>query len=299
MSKDIKILFVDDDKRYSEPLKDRIYNELGYELDHYEDWEEAKSKLLMDPSVYSAIIVDGKGKLSQSSKGDDDKHLHVVLSDLKELKGKGELIPHIINTAYYDELHKYFGEDPIVSKDQPEKLIDLLKSTIKGSSNDKIKAKYDEAFYAIGDKYLSIECEENLMEVLHDYEENTWTSNSFTPLRKVIESICKSIHSYDDQLIPYGCLAFESGKVNLFYCELRLTGREIRKPHSATVLFPRVDAVLPDHLGSLFGAIVKVAHKCSHPDYAVFVTKYSLGFVIQGTIDLLIWYKKFIDENYQ
>ena len=136
------------------------------------------------------------------------------------------------------------------------------------------------------------------MEVLTDYEENTWSSNSFTPLRKVIESVCKSIHEYDDDLIPYGCLAYENDKVNLFYCELRLTGRDIRKKNSGEILFPRVNAVLPEHIGSLFGAIVNVAHKCSHPDYAKYVTKYSLGFVIHGLIDLLIWYRRFIDENY-
>ncbi|MBN2747332.1 MAG: hypothetical protein JXR34_11455 [Bacteroidales bacterium] len=298
MSERIKILFVDDDKRYAEPLVDKAFNEYGLYLDHYEDWEEAKTKLTGPESEYAAIIIDGKGKLAQGSKGDDPKHLNVVLNDLKELKGKGFYIPYVINTAYYEELNTYFGEETMVSKKNQKQLFEIILRLISSSSQEKIKSKYAEAFEAIGEDYLNNEAGDNLLEVLIDFEDNTWTSNSFTPLRKVIESVCKSIHSYDDYLIPLGCLAFENEKVNLFYCELRLTGRDIRQKNSATILYPKVDAVFPAHIGSLFGAIVNVSHKCSHPDYSSYVTKYSLGFVINGLIDLLIWYKKFIDENY-
>lgn len=299
MEKSYKLLLVDDDKRYAEPLIERAYTECNFEIDYCEDWEEGKSKLIENLQLYSAIILDGKGKLRRDEKGDNPKHLSEALQDLKEMQGKGNYIPYVINTAYYDELSIYFGNENMNDKKDTSNLFKILNRIIKTGDYERIKTKYVEAFEPFDAGYLSPELLGNLIEVLLDFENNKWTENSFTPLRKIIESIYIGLHEFDDKLIPYACLRFDNEQVNFKFCELRMTGREIREQSSGKILLAKIDPVLPENIGVTIGSLTKICSISSHADKKKYITKYSLGIVINGVIDLLIWYKYFVDQNYK
>jgi hypothetical protein len=97
-------------------------------------------------------------------------------------------------------------------------------------------------------------------------------------------------------LIPYGCLRNEKGYINSKFCELRLTGKEIR--NKVEILHPAIQPVLPEHLCILLGPITAVCHGGSHPVDEKELTKYSVSLVMNGIMDLLIWFKQFVDKNY-
>lgn len=296
MSTNVQILVVDDDKRYYEPLIDRALNKFMLELNVYENWEEAESELSENVNLYAAIILDGKGKLTKDSHGDDPKHLKKALEKLDILKGKGIYIPRFINTAYYNDLIAIFGDEKMYSKNKDEvRLFEDILEALKSNQINKIKTKYPEPFESFGKFYLSQATEAKLIEVLVEIENNSWTRSSFNTLRQVLEAIYLRLHEIDDELIPYGCVRIEKRQVNFKYCSLRLRGEEI---HDLNV--KKISKVIPDHLGWLIEPLDKVCSICSHTNNEErFVNKYSLQTITFGVMEMLIWFKTFIDENYE
>lgn len=88
-----RILFIDDDPRYSESLVVWVYEEYGLRLELYDNLEDAISKWDDNPEEYQGIIIDGKGRLTKDSKGDDPSHLKEALKKISERKGKGKYMP--------------------------------------------------------------------------------------------------------------------------------------------------------------------------------------------------------------
>lgn len=293
MKANYKVLFVDDDRRYAEPLIERAFSEYNIELDYHENWEEALSCLADDNSgSYQGVIIDGKGKKTKDSKGDDVSHVVLALRDLSERKGKGKFLPYVVLSKYLEikdlvEMDIFFEK----GKDEDEMFKYFIKR-IANLESEKIKAKYSEPFEIIG-QYFSKDVNLNLLEVLIDFESNTWTKNSFTPLRKIIEAIYIGLHEYDDRLIPHECLRF-NGQVNLKYCELRVTGKDIIDQVTGKIKFQRIPPILPENLQLLINPLTKICNKASHNDTGKNLTKYALGTVIFGVLDLLLWYSQFV-----
>lgn len=296
MKKYPKILVVDDDKRYYEPLKDRAYNGFNLDLVVHEVWEEAESELRRNFDSFDAIILDGKGKLDQDSKGDDPNHLKKSLQVLDELKGKGLYIPRFVNTAYHEVFGVIFKDEKIFNKlKDEEKLFHEILQEINFNDKNRIKERYPEPFESFGDNYLPNQVSEKLMSVLLAIENNKWEKNDFNTLREIIEAIYISLHEIDDTLIPYTCLRYENGRVNFKYCALRLRGNDI-----TGVQLSKTKKVVPDHLGWLIEPLEKVSSICSHIyKDEKYLNKYSLLTITFGVMEFLTWFKKFVDENYK
>ncbi len=291
-----KILFVDDDPRYAEPLIERAY-EYNLELEHYDNWEEAYSILVDDFESYHAVIIDGKGKLNRDSKGDDQKHVSKAIGDLRELKGNRQFIPFVILSKYLEIRDAII--EPFFEKGKDEiKMFEFLTKEIQNLDDNKIRHKYQDAFVAFGENYLDKSAEENLIEAIRSFENNDWNDNSFAPLRKIIEAIYESIHEKDDKLIPYGCLRFDNNKINITWCERRLKGEDINDRNTREILYPKSQQVLPEYLSTGITFYTKLCNKAMHTGYKEYITKNTLGSCLYFIIDLLIWYKNFVDKNY-
>lgn len=297
MEKPLKILFIDDDPRYAESLIDRAFNEFGLELDHYDNWEEAFTKLKDGFESYCGVIIDGKGKLRKESKDDDQRHVSKAIGDLRELKGKRLFIPFVILSKYLEIKDSILDPFFEKSKDEDEMFVFLI-NEIKNLQNNKIQVKYQDAFEAFGEGYLDKSAEANLFEAIDSFENDDWNDNSFTPLRKVIEAIYKDLHEKDDELIPYGCLRFDNDKINFAWCERRLKGEIINEPKTWKVLYKKSEPVLPKHIASLLRSFTELCNSNLHIGNCEYITKNTLASCLFFIIDLLIWYKKFVDENY-
>ncbi len=297
MEKTYRILFSDDDKRYSESLVDRAFSDYKLELDHFEDWEEAYSRLFNDLSYYDAVIIDGKGKLTTDSSGDDQKHVSQAIGDLRELKGRGHYIPYVVLSKYLeikDTIPERFFEK---GRDEEEMFQHLIKE-IESADDNKLKVKYQDAFNSFGDKYLNQEAENNMLEAVRAFETSNWSASNFAALRKVIEAVYKDIHLKDDALIPYKCLRYDDNKINFTLCERRLKGQTINDMNTGRITYPAVEAVLPGFLASTITPFTMLCNKSLHIDYKDRLTKNTLGACIYFIIDLLVWYKQFVDQNY-
>lgn len=291
-----KVLFIDDNPRYANPLIDIAFNHHHIELIYYEDWEQGKSALISQPDNFQAIILDGRGKVNQDDKGDNPKHLSIAIQDIKDLQQKGIHINYVVNTAYLEELSSYFQVEYMVDKMDTERLFAILKQLIYTSDIHRIKSLHATVFATIGNGYLPKICEELLINALLPIENNQLTLNTLNLGRQLIEHVYMRLHEYDDNLIPYEFFRYEKGHINLKFCELRLTGKEIR--NKGDVLYPAIQTVLPEHLCIILGPITAICHSGSHPSNEKVLTKYSLSIVMNGIMDLLIWFKQFVDKYY-
>lgn len=296
MGKTWKILFVDDDHRYAKPLIERAY-EYRLELEHYDNWEEAYTKLEGDFDTYHGVIIDGKGKLDKDSKGDDQRHVNKAIGDLRELKGNKQYIPFLILSKYLEIKDAIM--EPFFEKGKDErKMFEFLKKEIENLEDNKIRLKYHDVFTAFGEGYLDKSAEENMFEAIRSFENNDWSDNSFTPLRKIIEAIYKDLHKKDDELIPYGCLRFDNDRINFAWCERRLKGEVINNRTSGEVLYPASNPVLPEHFKLGITLYTRLCNSAAHIGYKDYLTKNTLGSCLFFIIDFLIWYKRFVDQNY-
>ena len=284
-----RVLIVDEDGTYVNELNSQASD--NYVFEKYEDWETASSELHDNSNNYDVIIFDAIVKLDADEKNGDKGNLHDALNELTELRRTDQIfIPHLIIGKGNSKFSK---NESIIDKNDTNNLFEVLKHLISSKDEYKIKIKYPEAFGAFEKGYLGPDDKKNLIEVLIDFENNTWSKNSFNPLRKVIEAVYKSLHDYDDELLPYSCVD-ENGKVNFEYCARRLSGRE-----NTIQKLEKTDPVLPKHISWIIQPITHVCHIASHKNKNKDITKYSLGTVLFGVIDLLIWYKSYIDENYR
>lgn len=297
MMNNIKALLVDDDPRYAASFVDKAFLR-NIEIVHKEDWETALTELKENFLNYVAVILDGKGKLSQDQRGDDPKHLSRALQDINLLRGENKFIRYFINTAYFDTLVEYFGTDNFFDKkkNQEDLLLDEIIKTAANIDIYRLKEEFSDVFECFGPKYLQEESSVIIIKALLSIKDNTWSSDSFNPLRKIIESIYIKLHEYDDKLIPYGCLRYENDQVNFKHCELRLTGKDIRE--NASIIYTAVPSVLPIQLSLVLGPITKICSIASHVVNKKHLTQYSFQTIVWVVMDMIIWFKKHVDENY-
>ncbi len=288
-----KVIILDENINYATKLINRESN--IYDFIHYEDWESAGSELQGNPENYDAILIDRNVKFNDVEDSGDISNLTDVISELIELRRTDQIfIPYLIITANHKEISKRKRKEPLIDKNDISKLFIELKNRISSKDEYKIEIKYSDAFEAFEKEkvYLSFDVKKHLVEVLIDFENNTWTENSFNPLRKIIEAVYKSLHEYDDELLPYSCVN-EYGRVNFEYCARRLSGRK-----NDIIKLKEIPITFSSHIAWLISPITKVCHNASHANNKEIITRYSLGTVLFGVIDLLIWYKAFIDKKY-
>jgi len=293
MKEKLNILFVDDDIRYSEPLVDRAFNEFGYNFDHYEDWEEAKSKLIEQITSYSVLIIDGKGKLTQGSKGDDPKHLSVVLNDLKELKGKGLFIPYVINTAYYEELSTYFEEERMVTKNEQDKLFEIIKELASGSELEKLKVKYFNAFIPFNENIIDKKYQHILIEILSCLEAEDYRKKNLNVIRDLLEAFFLTLMD-DYECIPES-FKNHRGNPNHAWCTRYFTGQSTKDgdKKSHTIEFD-----IPNHISWSISYVKEISNGFSHLSEDEKLKNPYISSVY-AMITILEWLPGFISENFE
>lgn len=186
---------------------------------------------------------------------------------------------------------------------EEEKLFDYLIEEIKKTDTNRIRQKYADAFECFGDKYIPSEKETILLDTLKNVENDKWDKKSLSALRDLLEAVYKKLHDYDDELLPYECVHYREMKVNLFYCYLLLTGKDVRKSGTGEIMhspkYTTKERLLPKHLDNLLNPIQLIIQKSSHDDDDVAnMNIYTLRAITFGVMDFLIWFKKYVDKFY-
>jgi len=279
MEKSYKILFVDDNHSYSKTLIDRASGK-GIELAHFDNWEEAKSELDESFDDYEAVIVDGKGKLTKDSPGDDQIHVSRALKDLNKMIGAGKYVPYVILSKYLEV--KKAIDDIFFEKNRDEnEMFEYLIFAIENSEKHKIKAKYPEPFSCFGEKYLDRKHEKFLLNIIKVFESEKIENPEnllFNPCRIMLEEIFRQINSVSEKVLPHALINYEKQKVPLKNCSKHLSG------------------FLDNHISQQIQTIIAVCHPSSHEIQDKY-SKYTFMSVLWALFDVLIWLKRFIDEN--
>ncbi len=110
-----KVLIIDDRKDYV-LSQIELADFYKIDLEHIDNWEEAKIKIESDFSYYKAVILDGKGKIKKNGKEEDSQHLAVAKKWLDIQRSHGHYIHYVINTGFVEEIREWFCDIPLCSK---------------------------------------------------------------------------------------------------------------------------------------------------------------------------------------
>lgn len=206
------VLLSDDNTGLFQTLTEIAYEE-DVELVCYQDWESTKVKLMDDFEAYHAVILDGKGKLNDSTKDADPKHLSNAVKWLAEENAKGRYIPAVVFTGFYDAISDFQEANDqilkIFSKGENtnssfKEVLSFLKKAIKNSPEQKFKSSFPEAYhYSV--KYFS-KNNKDLLQALYNSVSDPvksfeWKKSALDKLRYLNEALVDSIpqHYYEPE----------------------------------------------------------------------------------------------------
>lgn len=277
-----KVLWVDDELSIVDGLKQNA-DELNIELDHYENWFEAKESLQRNFEDYSAIILDAKCKISSESSSPEDVFITTILPDLLELFGRRQcLIPwyilsagtmsnfdFVIKTAQYH--HKSDWGQMVYLKDATDdenNSVDALFNNImevaRNNNSNKIIYNYRDVFQYIGkDKLIDYRAKSILLDmlnVLYYPEDNKLYKYEGNPLRKVMEYVFRAALKIG--LLPKECVERDD-QINMLDSNRYMSG--LKTEHSKLRYGTKdKDTIFPNYLGQITRCIINFSSSESH-----------------------------------
>jgi len=295
-----KVLFIDDndDVNFRQPFIEAAFSTAGLELVWVQTWEEAKTKIDTDRTEFKGLILDGKGQKNPNSKTEDDSYLNDVTTWLKIEAQKGFYMPYVVYTGYAEELKKFFSNEDIFWKDknQEKELFEKLNEKISDTDLFRFQLLYGEPFNSFGGKYLPNNCINTLKDLLKWGEESTLTKNWFNAIRDLLEEMMKRANVIDNQnFVPDVLInAAQGGRPNI-------TGTKKYWCGEATNGIQR-QTIFNDHVRSIFIYLVEIANITSHSNLSGSIsnslTIFTFRSCVNAILELLIWYKRFIDNTY-
>lgn len=197
----IKILLSDDNEAFRTSSRE-IGAALDCDLCCYDDWENAQVELDTNFNKYHAVVIDGKGRLRDSSKGEDPKHLLEAVIWLREQRARGRFVPVVVYTGFHPEIEPVTAlNDQILkvfdkSKTKFEDVLNFLKSEVSKLPSERLKNSYPSVFN-FSAKYFNKEKHELLVKLLdginngvHDF---AWKKKTLDTLRLLNEALVDTI----------------------------------------------------------------------------------------------------------
>ncbi len=259
MEKEYKILFVDDDKRYAEPLLEKAYSDYKINLDFYDNWEEAITQLDDDFESYHAVIIDGKGKKTKDDKGDDESHVVKAVKDLCKRIGRGLFIPYVVLSAYIDLKEKEYAEMFFEKNKDEDAMFKFLIIEIQNSKIEKLKTKYPKAFNVFDNNIIDSKYRHILIEMLSCLEEKDYKKKNLNVIRDLLEAFFLTLTN------NYECIpeSFKNnkGNPNHAWCTRFFTGQPTNDGagEAHTIGF-----IIPEHISWSISYTKELSNGFSH-----------------------------------
>ena len=197
----MKILLSDDNSAFRSSSIE-VGAALGFHVVAFEDWERAQIELSENFETYSAVVIDGKGKLRDSTKTEDTSHLTEAISWLSGQRANGRYIPVVVYTGFYPEFDSLTTSgSPVLgvfdkSKTKFEEVLSFLKREVAKLPMEKFKASFPDA-HEFGQKYFSVQNNELLLALHTQLQEPTksfsWKKTMLDRLRLLNEALVDTI----------------------------------------------------------------------------------------------------------
>lgn len=300
----IKILLSDDNEPFRQSSQE-IGAALGFEINPFDDWENAQVELDANFEHYHAVVIDGKGRLRDSSKSDDTKHLIDAVTWLREQRVKGRFIPVVIYTGFYPEIEPIAAlNDQILqvfdkSKTKFVEVLTFLTKEIGKLPIEKLKSKHPDVFNAFGGKFIPQSAIKTLIELLTDSETGNYQATYFNKMRVIIEEILIRANALDKAFFPDSLMKDpKTGRPNLAMSTLYWNGIEIDLTKiGATGTIKAKSLILPKHLGRTYSGLIDITNVLSHR-YLDPYTKYANESALNALLELICWFKHYVKNNY-
>lgn len=258
-----------------------------------------------------AVILDGKGykKKGQVKGSEKEDFVHEALTELRLLeKDQDRIITKCVYTAWFDQLKdglesrvKIFDKKKLaLDENLMNEFFDYLINEVKSSSTKKIRTKYYEVFAGIGGKYLPIEKEASVIQVLGLLENNSHIQqNDFNTLREIVESILKRANKIDTNFIPNDLIRSD-GRPNLEWCYRYISGLKTDIKNLSNLVvnsYPEKPPIAPQHICRSIDFVKQISSILSHT-YNYKWTTFSFKSAALALAEIIIWFKDYIDINY-
>jgi hypothetical protein len=296
-----KVLIIDDQASYVQSQIELAAN-MGIELEHIDNWEDARKVLEKDPSYFKAVIIDGKGKLTKNGKEEDGNHLTAATKWLDGQKISGKYIHYVINTGFIEEIKKWYDDMPLYSKlGQEKKMFQDLLETINKSENVIVEGKYKDVLEAFDNKILPERGRQILVSLLVILENKRTINKPFNSIRDILEMVCKAANQIDSKLCPNDLIdKAKSNKPNLKGAAIYFSGREVdltKFGGNGKITIPLT--FFPSEVAWTFTALVQICHILSHDEEKQQPSMYALESAIYGLCTIVLCFKNFIITNYK
>jgi hypothetical protein len=311
--KKYSVLWFDDEHESLETFKDDALS-YGIVLTGYKNADDGLAALNNPKITYDAVLLDGLffNKHGQAGDAVDNSAFGRVALSLKSLKDRGIIIPWFIFSGQpsfvkeRNDLVKVladndFGNGKVYDKNKDEDFEELCQEIIKSANEidiTKIKHKYSDVFKACKEKYLGSDSASILIEALKfvEFEDDyAKTIDLFTGLRKLVETLFTRLNKIG--IIPDE-IYNENSWINP--SSYFLSGKHAKyKIH---------EGIIPPATTFLLKSILQVVQDASHgvPDklklkigqyVGDIKTPYLYKSTVYQLIDVLIWFKMFVDEH--
>jgi hypothetical protein len=197
----IRIVLSDDNGPYRQSARE-VGAAMGFDINTFDDWENAKLELDVNFERYHAVIIDGKGKLHDSSKTEDTKHLTKAIGWFIEQRVKKRFIPVVVYTGYHPEIDAITNTNDQVLRvfDKSKTKFEDVLQFLKGEAGRLPERKFATAFssaYEFSQKYFSEDNNKLIREVFRLIGERSddfiWKKNAFDALRRLNEALVDTI----------------------------------------------------------------------------------------------------------
>ena len=294
------VIIADDKESYFNSQQDTAFSDYGLRLLWVETWEGAVTKLEDDFRAYDAIIIDAKGRLDKDSKPDNIQQATTAIRDLDRYKAENKYIPYAINSGYnVSELLPPYT--PFFQKGNEDALFAFIRNEIENRIETKIRIEHKPIFDCFTKGYLEQRTENHVFKILRlsdieSIEGIDILDLLFNPARKVLEAIYKKLNEFDSEIIPNEAIIGPEKKVLFNPCKNRIAyGREFRDKNDIVIL-EKTDPFLPKHLRNILIMLHDVTSSSSH-DSEEFKSTYLIKTVVNGLLEIILWYEQFIDDH--
>ncbi|MFV8356852.1 cold-shock protein [Flavobacterium sp. XS1P32] len=301
-NKTYNILWIDD-KHEELPALHRTAIDYGIKLFPYKSMNGGCEELEKNYNLYDAILLDAKFFENEDDVpgSEDTKWVHRTKDRILQLDKKFAYFVLTAQAKAYasEEFNNAFQN--VYEKgisDAEDELFSRLVLAAESQADTQLRHKYQRVFNVCTGKYIGEYAAQDLFSIFKE-NDNAAIDKHFTNIRKIVEDVFIAFNKF--QLLP---IEFVSPTVSLNPSSKFLCGQsqhENTKPILKQFILNQ-DNYLPKVIGGYLKNILSITQPGAHrSEIDAFVknlkTPYLFHSVLYQLLDLLVWFKEYVDNH--
>lgn len=296
-----KLLLIDNEVDYCKAIKNAASLE-DIHIEFYHNFQKGIEVLEERVEEFQGVIFDArcfKDNIQESNKEETDNAIYGSINQFQALlRKKNAYLPHCVNTGFSSTFKESIeGMGVLVfekNNESRDQMFQFFKEQIDNLPDIKIEKKHKEVFEVFNKNYLDITLKKHLITALREIESGHIDKKLFNPLRWILEAIYKKANKTDKKWLPDDIIK-PDGRPNMEWSHRYMTG--LKTDTNANNYPANYFVSFPPHISRIVHNIKEVTSIISHT-YNENVTRYALMNVTFGIMEVLIWFKNYIDNNY-